>query len=381
MATDATGPAAALTWTPAEVDCGAVPLRTTATRTLRVHNGSRKRQTALIFDCAPGRGTGTWIVAVPARLSLDPGAEATVTLHVHAGRSTFGARLAGRVLCRSDDGEQTLPVTLTLAPPRWRRPRSLFAAGGALLGLVGLALLAHALTGLGGGLPGAPAAEQRAAAGGAAGGPSEPSTAAGAGAPAAAPPDRGALAAPAEPPAPRGAAPEELVAEDDQPEPAASAPVASAASAPVTPAAHVPRRGPERGAQRAEPAPRPAAAESGPFRPAARKSVSGAAVRKANKLNAQGFAKYRAGRPADALRFYLAAVRTNPNDPYYWYNAACIYSIRGEVSSALRHLEGFAQRLTPTQLARARVKIDIDSDLDRIRRDSRFLEFRRRLRL
>jgi tetratricopeptide (TPR) repeat protein len=149
----------------------------------------------------------------------------------------------------------------------------------------------------------------------------------------------------------------------------------------VTPAAHVPRRGPERGAQRAEPAPRPAAAESGPFRPAARKSVSGAAVRKANKLNAQGFAKYRAGRPADALRFYLAAVRTNPNDPYYWYNAACIYSIRGEVSSALRHLEGFAQRLTPTQLARARVKIDIDSDLDRIRRDSRFLEFRRRLRL
>ena len=126
-------------------------------------------------------------------------------------------------------------------------------------------------------------------------------------------------------------------------------------------------------------APPAAALGAGGFPRAPARDVTPEDRQKAEELNTKGFQAYKEGHNSVALEAYVQALATDPNPPRYWYNAACLHAVRGDVAAAITYLEGWAARMEPGEAAQMRQKIDADADFDTVRTHPRFEAFRSRL--
>jgi tetratricopeptide (TPR) repeat protein len=84
--------------------------------------------------------------------------------------------------------------------------------------------------------------------------------------------------------------------------------------------------------------------------------------------HSRGFALVNLDRYEEAIISYNQAIKLKPDNQKAWYNRACAYSLKGEIDLALADLtEAF--RLNPEKYRKFAVT---DSDLDPLRKDSRF---------
>jgi len=120
-------------------------------------------------------------------------------------------------------------------------------------------------------------------------------------------------------------------------------------------------------------APRAAAPTAGPAPPPAPAAEGAGGRPGAERLNRLGLEAYRAGRTADALALYEAALRADPT--YHWahYNVACMYAIQGEIDPVVAHLVAY-RRSSPKRV-NLKKRVRKDKDFARLLADPRFTDW------
>jgi len=93
----------------------------------------------------------------------------------------------------------------------------------------------------------------------------------------------------------------------------------------------------------------------------------------AKRLNSRGLRAYRRGRHDQALEAYEQAIRSDPGYHWPYFNAACMYSLRGDVKRTIDRLERFA-RTSPDPVDLGRV-VHKDRDFEPMLRNARFMDW------